>query len=124
MTFDAPPVAGGTQACEGGLMSKINKTAKVQTVAYADVYAIIEPQTIHHDHDEPTFVSVNGATTWPCRARLFDTVGDAIAYKIAIGKPDARVVRVRLTYTAEAVEMRKRTKKPAEIKVMRRRKVA
>lgn len=102
-------------------MSKVNKAATVQTVAYADVYAIIEPQTIHHDHDEPTFVSVNGATTWPCRARLFDTVGQAIAYKIAIGMPDARVVRVKLTYTAEAVEMRKTQKAPRKMTMVRRR---
>jgi hypothetical protein len=106
-------------------MSNETRTATVQSVAYADVYAIIIPQTIHHDYDEPTFVSVNGETTWPCRARLFDTVGDAVAYKIALGlPPDATVVRLRLTYTAEAVEMAKRTKRPGEIRVTRRRKVA
>ena len=105
-------------------MSNTDRSAKVQSVAYADVYAIIIPQTIHHDYDEPTFVSTNGATTWPCRARLFDTVSDAIAYKIAIGKPDARVVRVKLTYTAEAVEIRKTQRVPRKIITMARRRVA
>lgn len=106
-------------------MSNTDRSAKVQSVAYADVYAIIIPQTIHHDYDEPTFVSTNGATTWPCRARLFDTAKDAVAAKIALGlPPDASVVRLRLTYTAEAVEMAKITKMPAGIRVTRRRKVA
>lgn len=106
-------------------MSRTKETAAVQSVVYADVYAIIIHQTIHHDYDEPTFVSANGATTWPCRARLFDTVGDAVAAKIALGlPPGASVVRLRLTYTAEAVEMVKRTKMPAGIRMMRRRKVA
>jgi hypothetical protein len=106
-------------------MSRVKETATAQSVVYADVYAIIIPNTIHHDYDEPTFVSANGATTWPCRARLFDSAKDAAAAKVALGlPPDATVVRLRLTYTAEAVEMAKRTKNPAEIRMTRRRKVA
>lgn len=124
MTFDAPPVAGAKKACEECLMSKVKRTAAVQSVVYADVYAIIIPHTIHHDYDEPTFVSANGETTWPCRARLFDSAKDAGAAKVALGlPPDATVVRLRLTYTAEAVEMATTTKRPGEIR-MRRRRVA
>lgn len=103
-------------------MSRVKETAAVQSVVYADVYAIIIPQTIHHDYDEPTFVSVNGATTWPCRARLFDSAKDAAAAKIALGlPPDASVVRLRLTYTAEAVEMRKMQEAPRKVTMVRRR---
>lgn len=123
MTFDAPPVAGGTQACEEYLMSNETRTARVQSGVYAKSYAILT-HPIHPDYGVPAFMSRTGTTTWPCRARLFDTAGDAIATKIALGLPDAEVVRIKLTYTAEAVEMAKRTKMPAGIRVTRRRKVA
>jgi hypothetical protein len=71
-------------------------------------------------------MSRTGTTTWPCRARLFDTVGDAIATKIALGMPEAEVVSIELTYTAKAVEVAKMktTKKVSGIRVKRRRKAA
>ena len=88
-------------------MSKaVSATAEAQTpVVYADAYAIMTKPNIHDDCDTTVFASRKGTTSWPCMARLFDDAASAMAAIFALGLQDAQVVKLRLQYVAEAVEM-------------------
>lgn len=99
------------------MSKKVNAVAPVQPVAYADVYAIIIPPTIHNDYDAETFLSATGTTTWASHARLFDDAQSAIATAEEMGIENARIVRLSLQYVATTVDVvcakRRRRRKAA-----------
>lgn len=99
------------------MSKKVNAVATVQPVAYADVYAIIIPPTIHNDYDAETFLSATGTTTWASHARLFDDANSAIATAEEMGIEEARIVKLRLQYVATTVDVvcakRRRRRKAA-----------
>lgn len=77
-----------------------------QSNVYASAYMLLTTPTIPDDDERnnTVFVSQNGTTTWPCMARRFDDAASAFAAKIALGLPDAKVVKVSLQYVAEVAE--------------------
>lgn len=80
-------------------------TAKEQSVAYLDGYAITIPPTIHTDHNSVIFVAKKGTTTYPCHARIFDDLDSAMLVKEELNNPGAEIVHVVLQYTAEVVDL-------------------
>lgn len=88
-------------------------TAKEQSVAYLDGYAITIPPTIHTDHNSVIFVAKKGTTTYPCHARIFDDVESAILAMEELENPRAQIVRVVLQYTAEVVDLAQITRSVA-----------
>ena len=88
-------------------------TAKEQSVAYLDGYAITIPPTIHTDHNSVIFVAKKGTTTYPCHARIFDDVDSAMLVKEELDNPRAQIVRVVLQYTAEVVDLAQITRSAA-----------
>jgi hypothetical protein len=90
-----------------------NKTAKEQSIAYLDGYAITIHPSIHTDHNSVIFVAKNGTTTYPCHARIFDDVDTAALVREELDNPDAQIVRVVLQYTAEVVDLAKTIRRVA-----------
>lgn len=90
-----------------------NKTAKEQSVAYLDGYAITIPPTIHTDHNSEIFVAKKGTTTYPCHARIFDDVESAMLVMEGLDNPYAQIVRITLQYTAEVVDVAQATRSVA-----------
>ena len=102
-------------------MSHIMETDEVQSLVYASAYAI--KTTPENTTNAPIFVTKRGDkyewTSWPCMALLFDDAATAMAERFKLGLTDAQVVRLRLQYVAEVVEMTRRCTPPK-----RRKKVA
>ena len=88
-------------------------TAKEQSIAYLDGYAITIPPTIHTDHNSVIFVAKKGTTVYPCHARIFDDVDTAVLVREELDNPDAQIVRVVLQYTAEVVDLAKTIRRVA-----------
>lgn len=88
-------------------------TAKEQSVAYLDGYAITIPPTIHTDHNSVIFVAKKGTTTYPCHARIFDDVESAMLVMEGLDNPRAQIVRITLQYTAEVVDVAQITRSAA-----------
>lgn len=88
-------------------------TAKEQSVAYLDGYAITIPPTIHTDHNSVIFVARKGTTTYPCHARIFDDVESAALVKEELDNPRAQIVRITLQYIAEVVDLAQITRSAA-----------
>lgn len=88
-------------------------TAKKQSVAYLDGYAITIPPTIHTDHNSVIFVAKKGTTTYPCHARIFDDVDSAVLAMEELDNPRAQIVRITLQYTAEVVDLAQITRSAA-----------
>lgn len=88
-------------------------TAKEQSVAYLDGYAITIPPTIHTDHNSVIFVAKKGTTTYPCHARIFDDAESAMLVKEELDNPRAQIVRITLQYTAEVVDVAQITRSAA-----------
>lgn len=88
-------------------------TAKEQSVAYLDGYAITIPPTIHTDHNSVIFVAKKGTTTYPCHARIFDDVDSAMLVKEELDNPRAQIVRITLQYTAKVVDVAQITRSAA-----------
>lgn len=94
-------------------MSKEEVTAKEQSIAYLDGYAITIPPTIHTDHSSVIFVAKKGTTTYPCHARIFDDVESAMLVMEGLDNPDAEIVRITLQYIAEVVDLAKTIRRVA-----------
>lgn len=87
-----------------------NEIAKAQSIAYLEGYAITIPPTIHTDHSSEIFVAKKGTTTYPCHARIFDDIDSAISAMEGLDNPRAKIVRVKLQYTAEVVDLAQATR--------------
>lgn len=70
-------------------MSKVEKTANVQSVAYASAYAIQIVSSINYDDGaQALFLEASGtATAWPHMAWQFDTVEDARREQLTAALP-------------------------------------